>query len=191
MGATDAFCSPFIVRTRYNSGPCHHHNRYGYKQALCTSRIRCVTCSKGHLRDEYTNNNSLKCPAYGDVHTVFDSACKLHPQHYRHVRRQKARTKQGQRSAAMDVDMNGSAQTSPTNASSASGGEYIERGEHTQHHLMLGGVQDATREHRQARDGALEFVLRRGFVRFRCSFGDGRICLRGSGYWRAIGMDTL
>jgi hypothetical protein len=30
FGATDAFCSPFIVRD--NSGPCYHCNRYGLKQ---------------------------------------------------------------------------------------------------------------------------------------------------------------
>jgi hypothetical protein len=123
FGATDAFCSPFTVRD--NSGPCYHCNRYGHKQASCTSQIRCAICSKGHRRDDCTNKDSPKCPACGDSHTVFDWACKLHPQHYRHVGQQKAKTRQGQRSAAMDVDMDGTAHASATNASSASGGARV------------------------------------------------------------------
>jgi hypothetical protein len=120
FGATDAFCSPFVVRD--NSGPCYHCNRYGHKQASCTSQIRCAICSKGHRRDECPNKDSPKCPACGDAHTVFDWACKLHPQHYRHVGQQKAKTRQGQGSAAMDVDMyGGGMRASPTTASSARG----------------------------------------------------------------------
>lgn len=46
FGATDAFCSPFVVRD--NSGPCYHCNRYGHKQASCTSHVRCAVCSVGH-----------------------------------------------------------------------------------------------------------------------------------------------
>jgi hypothetical protein len=76
FGATDAFCSPFIVRD--NSGPYYHYNRYGHKQASYTSYIRYAICSKGHRRNEYTNKDSLKYPAYSDAHTVFDWACKLH-----------------------------------------------------------------------------------------------------------------
>jgi hypothetical protein len=121
FGATDAFCSPFVVRD--NSGPCYHCNRYGHKQASCTSQIRCAICSKGHRRDECLNKDSPKCPACGDAHTVFDWACKLHLQHYRHVGQQKAKTRQGQGSAAMDVDMyGGGMQASPTTVSSARGG---------------------------------------------------------------------
>jgi hypothetical protein len=131
FGATDAFCSPFIVRN--NSGPCYHCNRYGHKQASCTSQIRCAICSKGHHRDECTNKDSPKCPACGDTRTVFDWACKLHPQHYRHVGQQKSRTRQEQRGAAMDVDMHSSTQASPTTASSASGGTGHEHGEHVEH----------------------------------------------------------
>jgi hypothetical protein len=123
FGATDAFCSPFIVRD--NNGPCYHRNRYGHKQASCTSYIRCAICSKGHRRDECMNEDSSKCPTCGDAHTVFDWACKLHPQHSRHVGQQKARTRQGQRGAGMDVDMDGSAQTSSTDASSASDGAQV------------------------------------------------------------------
>jgi hypothetical protein len=116
FGVTDAFCSPFIVRD--NSGPCYHCNRYGHKQASCTSYIRCAICSKGHRLDECTNKDSPKCPACGDAHTVFDWACKLHPQHYRHVGQQKAKTRQGERGADMDIDMDGYARTSPTDTSS-------------------------------------------------------------------------
>jgi hypothetical protein len=46
FGSADAFYSPSIVRD--NSGPCYHCNRYGHKQASCTSQIRCAICSKGH-----------------------------------------------------------------------------------------------------------------------------------------------
>ena len=123
FGATDAFCSHFIVRD--NSGPCYHCNRYGHKQASCTSQIRCAICSKGHRRDECPNKDSPKCPACGDAHTVFDWACKLHPQHYRHVGQQKAKTRQDQGSAAMDVDMYGGTQTSSTTASGARGGAPV------------------------------------------------------------------
>jgi hypothetical protein len=123
FGATDAFCSPFIVRD--NSGPCYHCNRYGHKQASCTSYIRCAICSKGHRRDECTNKDSPKCPACGDAHTVFDWACKLHPQHYRHVGQQKSRTRQEQRSAAMDIDMDISPRISSTDTSSVSGGAQV------------------------------------------------------------------
>jgi len=123
FGATDAFCSPFIVRD--NSGPCYHCNRHEHKQASCTSQIRCAICSKGHRRDEWPNKDSPKCPACGDAHTVFDWACKLHPQHYRHVGQHKAKTRQYQGSAAMDVDMYGSTQASPTTASSARGGAQV------------------------------------------------------------------
>jgi hypothetical protein len=47
---------PFIVRD--NSGLCYHCTRYGHKQASCTSYLRCAICSKGHCRDEYTNEDS-------------------------------------------------------------------------------------------------------------------------------------
>jgi hypothetical protein len=123
FSATDAFCSPSIVRD--NSGPCYHCNRYGHKQASCASYIRCAICSKGHRRDERTNKDSPKCPAYGDAHTVFDWACKLHPQHYRHVGQQKAKTRQDQHGAAMDIDLDGIPRTSPTNISSISGGARV------------------------------------------------------------------
>jgi hypothetical protein len=119
FGATDAFCSAFIVGD--NSGPCYHFNRYGHKQASCTSYIRCVICSKGHRRDECTNKDSPKCPACGDGPTVFGWACKLHPQHYRHVGQYKARTRREQRSGAMDVDTYGSVQATSTNVTSGSG----------------------------------------------------------------------
>jgi hypothetical protein len=102
VGATDACCSPFIVRE--SSGPCYHCNRYGHKQASCTSYIRYAMCSKGHRPDECTNKNSPKCPACGGAHTVFDWACKLPPQHYRHVEQQKAKTRQDQRSATMALN---------------------------------------------------------------------------------------
>jgi hypothetical protein len=117
--ATDALCSPVIVRD--NSGPCYHCNRYEHKQSSCTSQIRRAIWSKGHRRDVYPNKDSSKSQACADAHTVFDWACKLHPQHYRHVGQQKAETRQNQRSSAMDVDMHGIAQTDPTNASSVSG----------------------------------------------------------------------
>jgi len=123
FGATDAFCSPFVVRD--NSGPCYHCNRYGHKQASCTSYTRCAICSKGHRRDECTNKDSPKCPACGDAHTVFDWACKLHPQHYRHVGQRKSRTRQEQRSAAMDIDMDSSPRISSTDTSSVSGGAQV------------------------------------------------------------------
>lgn len=123
FGATDAFCSPFIVRD--NSRPCYHCNRYGHKQASCTSYIRCAICSKGHRRDDCPNKDSPKCPACGDAHTVFDRACKLHPQHYRHVGQQKAGPRQDQRSAAVDVDADDSTQRSPTVTSSVSGGAQV------------------------------------------------------------------
>jgi hypothetical protein len=123
FGATDAFCSPFIVRD--NSGPCYHCNRYGHKQASCTSQIRCAICSKGHRRNECTNKDRPRCPACGDAHTVFDWACKLHPQHYRHVGQQKAKTRQDQRGAAMDIDLDSVPRTSPTNASSTRGGARV------------------------------------------------------------------
>lgn len=70
FGATDAFCSPFIVRD--NSGPYYHCNRYGHKQASYTSSIRCAICSKGHRRDECPNKDSPKCLAYSDTYIVFD-----------------------------------------------------------------------------------------------------------------------
>jgi hypothetical protein len=57
--------SPFIVRDY--SGPYYHCNRYGHKQASCTSYLRCAICSKGYHRDECTNKDSLKCPACGDA----------------------------------------------------------------------------------------------------------------------------
>jgi hypothetical protein len=123
FGATNAFCSPFVVRD--NSGPCYHCNRYGHKQASCTSQIRCAIRSKGHRRDECPNQDSPKCPTCGHAHTVFDWACKLHPQHSLHVGQQKAKTRQDQGSAAMDVDMYGSTQASPTTASSARGGAQV------------------------------------------------------------------
>jgi len=123
FGATDAFCSPFVVRD--NSGPCYHCNRYGHKQASCTSYTRCAICSKGHRRDECTNKDSPKCPACGDAHTVFDWACKLHPQHYRHVGQRKSRTREEQRSAAMDIDMDSSPRISSTDTSSVSGGAQV------------------------------------------------------------------
>ena len=59
FGATDAFCSPFLVRD--NSGPCYHCDRYRHKQASCTSQVRCAICSKGHRGDECTNEDSPKC----------------------------------------------------------------------------------------------------------------------------------
>jgi hypothetical protein len=98
LGSTDAFCSPFIVRD--NSGLCYHCNRYGHKRASCTSYIRCAICSKGHRRDECTNRDSPKCPALGDAHTGFDWACKLHPQQYRHVGQERARTRQDENAAS-------------------------------------------------------------------------------------------
>lgn len=121
--ATGAFCSTFIVRD--NSGPCYHCNRYGHNQASCTSQMRCAICSKGHRRDDCSDKNSPKCPACGDAHMVFDWACILHPQHYRYVGQQKTKTRQGQRHADVDVDTDGTAQTSPTSASSANGGACV------------------------------------------------------------------
>jgi hypothetical protein len=106
--------SPFIVRD--NSGPCYHCNRYGHKQASCTSYLRCAVCSKGHRRDECPNEDSPKCPACDGAHTAFDWACKLYPRYYRHVGQQKARTKQGQRGAGIYVGMDNSAQATLTGA---------------------------------------------------------------------------
>jgi hypothetical protein len=109
--------SLFIVRD--NSGPCYHCNRYGHKQAPCTSYLRCAICSKGHRRDECTNEDSPKCPkcpACDGAHTAFDWACKLYPRYYRHVGQQKARTKQGQGGAGMYVGMDSSAQATLTGA---------------------------------------------------------------------------
>lgn len=123
FGVTDSFCSPFIVMD--NSGPCYHCNRYGHKQASCTSQIRCAICSKGHHRDECPNKDNPKRPTCGDAHTVFDWSCKLHPQHYRHVGQQKAKTRQDQRGAAMDIDLDSVLRTSPTNASSICGGAQV------------------------------------------------------------------
>lgn len=45
FGATDAFCSPFVIRDI--SGPCYNCNRHGHKQGSCTSQIRCAICSRG------------------------------------------------------------------------------------------------------------------------------------------------
>lgn len=123
FGATDAFCSPFVVRD--NSGPCYHYNRYGHKQASCTSYIRCAICSKGHRRDECTNKDSPKCLACGDAHTVFDWAYKLHPQHYLHVGQQKAKLRQDQREAAMNIDLDSIPRESLTDGSSVSGGARV------------------------------------------------------------------
>ena len=123
FGATDAFCSPFIIRDK--SGPCYHCNRYRHKQASCTSSVWCAICSKGYRRDECPNKDSPKCPACGDAHMVFEWACRLHLQHYRHVGQQKAKTRQDQRGAAMDIDLDSVSRTSPTNASSISGGAHV------------------------------------------------------------------
>lgn len=103
FGATGAFCSPFVIRD--NSGPCYNCNRYGHKQASCTSRIRCASCSKGHSRDDCTSKDNPKCPACGDRHTVFDWSCKRHPQHYRHLGQQKAKERHNQRVGSADVEM--------------------------------------------------------------------------------------
>lgn len=123
FGTTDAFCSPFVIRD--NSGPCYHCDRYGHEQASCTSQVRCAICSKGHRRDECANKDKPKCPACVEAHTLFGWACKLHPQHYRHVGQQKARVRQGQGRPAEDVDMDDTSQASPTSESSASGGARV------------------------------------------------------------------
>jgi hypothetical protein len=112
FGSTNASYSPSIVRE--SSGPYYHRNRYRHKQASCTSQIRCAICSKGHSRGDCPEKDSPKCPACGDAHTVFDWACKLHAQHYPHVGQHKTKTRQDQRSAAMDIDVDGSAQIKPT-----------------------------------------------------------------------------
>jgi hypothetical protein len=105
FGATGAFCSTFIVKD--NSGPCYRCNRYGHKQASCTSQLRCAICSKGHRRDECGNKDNPKCPACGEAHTVFDWVCKLHPQHWKYVGQQKAMAGRASRNAANDVEMEG------------------------------------------------------------------------------------
>jgi hypothetical protein len=89
------------------------------------NQIRCAICSKGHRRDGCTNKDSSQCPARSDTHTVFNWAYKLYPQQYRHVEQQKAKVRQDQRSAAMDIDVDSSAQTSLNNASSASGWAHV------------------------------------------------------------------
>jgi hypothetical protein len=53
-------------------------------------------------------------------HLVFDCTCKPHPRHSRHVGQQRAKTRQGLRSAAMDVDVDSSAQGSLGGMSGAS-----------------------------------------------------------------------
>lgn len=123
FGATDAFCSPFVIRD--NSGPCYHCDRYGHEQPSCNSQIKCAICSKGHRRDECANKDRPKCPACVEAHTVFGWASKLHPQHYRHVGQQKARVRQGQRKPAEDVDMDDTSQASQTSELSASGGGRV------------------------------------------------------------------
>lgn len=105
FGATGAYCSSFIIKD--NSGPCYHCNKYGHKQASCTSHIRCAICSKGHRRNDCTNRDSPKCPACGEGHTIFDWACKLHPQHWRYVGQQKAKTSWTAPRAGQDIEMEG------------------------------------------------------------------------------------
>jgi len=105
FGATGAYCSSFIIKD--NSGPCYHCNRYGHKQASCTSHIRCAICSKGHRRDDCPNRESPKCPACGEGHTIFDWACKLHPQHWRYVGQQKAKATRSVPRAGRDIEMEG------------------------------------------------------------------------------------
>ena len=105
FGATGAYCSSFVIKD--NSGPCYHCNRYGHKQASCTSHVRCAICAKGHRRDDCTNRDSPKCPACGEGHTIFDWACKLHPQHWRYVGQQKAKAGQVAPRASRDVEMEG------------------------------------------------------------------------------------
>jgi hypothetical protein len=112
FGATGAFCSQFVVKD--NSGPCYRCNRYGHKQASCTSHVRCAICSKGHRRDECGNKDNPKCPACGEAHTIFDWACRLHPQHWKYVGQQKAIASRAVRNALNDVEMEGAHNRSTT-----------------------------------------------------------------------------
>jgi len=105
FGATGAYYSSFIIKD--NSGPYYYCNRYGHKQASCTSHIRCTICSKGHRRDDCPNRDSPKCPAYGEGHTIFNWACKLYLQHWRYVGQQKAKATRSVLRAGRDIEMEG------------------------------------------------------------------------------------
>jgi hypothetical protein len=91
FGATGAYCSKW--ERREDNLPCFNCNKYGHKQASCTSAPKCALCSGKHSRLKCPRPTELCCPACNkEGHSVFDWKCQLHPNHWKHAGMQKAAT---------------------------------------------------------------------------------------------------
>jgi hypothetical protein len=98
FGATGAYCSKW--ERREDNLPCFNCNKYGHKQASCTSAPKCALCSGKHSRLTCPRPTELCCPACNkEGHSVFDWQCRLHPNHWKYTGMQKATTAQAPQQA--------------------------------------------------------------------------------------------
>jgi hypothetical protein len=89
FGATGAYCSKW--ERREDNLPCFNCNKYGHKQASCTSAPKCALCSGKHSRLSCPRPTELCCPACNkEGHSVFDWQCRLHPNYWKYAGMQKA-----------------------------------------------------------------------------------------------------
>jgi hypothetical protein len=98
FGATGAYCSKW--ERREDNLPCFNCNKYGHKQASCTSAPKCALCSGKHSRLTCPRPTELCCPACNkEGHSVFDWQCRLHPNHWKYAGMQKATATQAPQQA--------------------------------------------------------------------------------------------
>jgi len=98
FGATGAYRSKW--ERREDNLPCFDCNKYGHKQASCTSVPKCALCSGKHSRLTCPRPTELCCPACNkEGHSVFDWQCRLHPNHWKYAGMQKATTAQAPQQA--------------------------------------------------------------------------------------------
>jgi hypothetical protein len=98
FSATGAYCSKW--ERREDNLPCFNCNKYGYKQASCTSAPKCVLCSRKHSRLTCPRPTELYYPACNkEGHSVFDWQCRLHPSHWKYAGMQKATATQAPQQA--------------------------------------------------------------------------------------------
>jgi hypothetical protein len=89
FSVTGAYCSKW--ERHKDNLLCFNCNKYGHKQALCTSAPKCVLCSGKHSRLTCLCPTELCCLACNkEGHSVFDWQCRLHLKHWKYTSMQKA-----------------------------------------------------------------------------------------------------
>jgi hypothetical protein len=87
FGVTGAYCS--ICNLLEKELPCFNCQKYGHKQAECTSAVKCTYCSKAQSRF-VCPKTKLECPlCHASGHSSMDWQRPQHPNKWEYVGKQR------------------------------------------------------------------------------------------------------